>query len=218
MTLFGTLLLLHIAAGITALLAAVTAALSKMLDASHRVHVLAGRVFFWCMVLVCATAVPMTILHPSIFLALIAVFSFYLAFTGRRYAVNRRGHPSLADRIVSGGMTAASAGMIAYGGLLLARGAGSGIPLIVFGGIGGWLSLLDLKRMRAGGLKGAQRVAAHLTSMLAASIAALTAFAVTNISLRPGFLVWLAPTILITPLIVLWNRKVLAGRSGRVTG
>ena len=78
MTLFTVLAVLHVTAGATALLAAVIATAAKVVDGSHKWHVVSGQTFFWAMCVVCATAVPMTIIHPSTFLLLIAIFSFYL--------------------------------------------------------------------------------------------------------------------------------------------
>lgn len=37
------------------------------------------------------------------------------------------------------------------------------------------------------------------------TIAAVTAFVVTNVPVRPASVVWLAPTVVITPIIVVWN-------------
>ena len=45
--------------------------------------------------------------------------------------------------------------------------------------------------------------------MLAGLIATVTAFVVTNFSTTPEYLTWIAPSILIVPYIVYWNRKLL---------
>jgi hypothetical protein len=51
----------------------------------------------------------------------------------------------------------------------------------------------------------------HLQRMIGCFIAALTAFLVVNAKYLPeqipGFLYWLLPTIILTPLIVKWSRK-----------
>jgi hypothetical protein len=44
--------------------------------------------------------------------------------------------------------------------------------------------------------------------MLAGTIAAVTAFTVVNVRVEPAFVVWLAPTVALTPLIVYWNHRV----------
>ena len=71
------LLPLHILAGITSLLCA---ALAVSCEKGKKLHVLSGRTYFWGMVTIFLTAIPMSIISNNIFLFLIAVFSFYLAF------------------------------------------------------------------------------------------------------------------------------------------
>ena len=95
--LFKTLLTIHIIAGFTALAAAFTAIVSKTLDSAHSWHVYSGRIYSGGMVIIFLTAIPMSILHPSSFLFLIALFSFYLALAGWRLAKNRRGTPHPLD-------------------------------------------------------------------------------------------------------------------------
>ena len=47
--------------------------------------------------------------------------------------------------------------------------------------------------------------------MLAGTISALTAVLVVNFTFNPPFVLWLAPTALLTPLIVWWNRRLQGG-------
>lgn len=216
MVLFDILLVLHIGAGVTALIAAAVATITKYVDASHRIHVVAGTVFFIAMCLVCATAVPMSVIHPSTFLLLIALFSLYLVLTGWRYGRNRGGVATPFDWGIQAAMGIVSIGMVGYGIVLLAGGDMGGITMAVFGAIGAVLSGTGIRRLRSGALKGRRRIAAHLTNMLAATIAAVTAFVVTNVQADLSILPWLAPTVVITPIIVIWNRKILAGK--RVKG
>jgi hypothetical protein len=108
--------------------------------------------------------------------------------------------------------------MIVFGGILLARGRSMGTVLIVFGGIGIWLSSIDLRIFRAGGVKGRERIAQHLAMMLAGTIAALTAFSANFLGrMLPdslGFIAWLWPTLLIAPIITYWSRRARAGLVG----
>ncbi len=48
--------------------------------------------------------------------------------------------------------------------------------------------------------------------MMGASIAAATAFLVVNIQTNPVWITWIAPTVVITPLIIYLNRRVLYDR------
>ena len=74
-------LAIHIAAGTMAfLLAPVALATAK----GGKQHKRWGKVYLWSMGAVAATAVPMAFFFPVRFLALVAVFSFYFAFSGYR--------------------------------------------------------------------------------------------------------------------------------------
>ncbi len=75
------LLSVHIVAGFGSfLLAPVALATAK----GGRAHNRWGMVYLWSMGVVAATALPMALYRPVLFLALVAVFSFYLAFSGYR--------------------------------------------------------------------------------------------------------------------------------------
>ncbi|CAN5811817.1 hypothetical protein BH23GEM8_BH23GEM8_09210 [soil metagenome] len=211
----STLLLLHIAAGFTALAAAAVAILTKSLDLSHRWHVVSGRIFFLGMIGVFVTAVPLAILRPNPFLFLIAILSFYFALAGWRYATNRRGAPRRIDWASAGVMLLAGGIMIGFGVLLLSRGDSNGVTMVVLGAVGGALSAGDLRTLRAGGVRGTERIARHLTMMMAGTIATVTAFVVTNVEVQPEWIVWLAPTALLTPVIVMWDRRIRSGRKVR---
>ena len=151
----------------------------------------------------------MTLLRANLFLLLVAIFSFYQALTGWRIARNRTGQPSRLDWVAAGAMTTAGAGMIVFGGRMLLSGETLGIVMLAFGGIGGSFGLYDLRRFRRKPLTGKRRIAAHLSRMLGGTIAAVTAFVVTNFQFSPAFVLWLAPTIALVPLIVYWNRVIL---------
>jgi hypothetical protein len=98
---YRLLLAFHIAAGATALIAAV-GALGTL--KGGRWHVRAGRMFVVAMLVVFLTAVPMTLLRPNLFLFLVAVFSVYLVLTGWLRARNRSGVPTAAEWVAATGM------------------------------------------------------------------------------------------------------------------
>ncbi|MDZ7842135.1 MAG: hypothetical protein U5R46_15140 [Gammaproteobacteria bacterium] len=100
--------------------------------------------------------------------------------------------------------------MIGFGAAMIFGSDLNGITLLVFGGLGLTLSWLDLDAYRKGEYTGKQRIASHLGMMLGATIAAVTAFVVTNFTLEPAFILWIAPTVVILPLITYWTRRVLA--------
>ncbi len=202
---YDVLLPLHIASGTTALLsAAIALATSK----GGRWHAYSGRAFVIAMLGVFLTAVPMTLIRPNLFLLLIAIFSFYLAGTGWLRARNRTGVATGLDWAAAIVMVVAAVAMGARGLALIRSGDHMGIVLLVFGTIGGALSFTDLWLLRGARYRGVLRITVHLGRMLGATIAALTAFAVVNIRFEPAFVVWLAPTVVLTPLIFYWVARV----------
>jgi hypothetical protein len=212
---YSTLLFIHITAGSASLLGAAGAIATKVFDTKHKWHILAGRVFFVGMVLVFLTTLPMTLLKPNLFLFLIGIFSFYLAFTGWRKAVNRSGKAGLPDKLAAILMSITSIAMLGWGGWLsfVGLGDGNGITLIAFGAIGGLLARKDIRQNRGKSLKGIARIRAHLISMMAATIAATTAFLVVNLETDPILISWLLPSAIISPIIVWMSRKMLPSRS-----
>jgi hypothetical protein len=209
------LLIVHIVAGFTALTAAAVATLTKTLDVAHQWHVYSGTVFFWGMVVIFLTAIPLALIRPNTFLFLIAILSFYFALAGWRYATYRRGSPRPLDWGSASVMALAAGVMIIFGVFLLSHRNTNGITMIILGGIGATLSIVDLRTLQQGGAKGPERIVQHLTMMLAGTIATITAFVVTNVPVQPAFIVWLAPTVVITPIIVVWNRKIRGGKRPR---
>lgn len=71
----------HVTAGFSSFLLAPVALATAKGGKQHRRW---GMVYLWSMGVVAATALPMALYRPVLFLALVAVFSFYLAFAGYR--------------------------------------------------------------------------------------------------------------------------------------
>lgn len=111
------------------------------------------------MVVVFGTALPLAVLRPNPFLFLIAILSFYFALAGWRYATNRRGRPRPLDWISASVMAVAAGAMIVFGVFLLSRRNTNGITMLILGGIGAALSVVDLRTLNQGGAKGRERIA-----------------------------------------------------------
>ncbi len=104
--------------------------------------------------------------------------------------------------------------MIVYGAWSVAQGETVAIVVIVFSVlsiVNGWT---DMKILRAGPVTGRERIVQHLSHTLGATIATITAFAAINapkvVGYQPGLLLiaWLAPTIIIAPLMGRWEEKI----------
>jgi len=205
---YSTLLVIHIIAGFTAIFGAAGAITTKTLIPNHSWHICFGRAFFYGMVLVFLTTLPMTIIRPNLFLLLIGIFSIYLAWSGWRMAVNRTGIAKGRDLMAILIMACAAFMMIGWGGFLVFTGDGNGITLIVFGAIGSIFSISDFRQYTLGPVKGKERISAHLSAMMGATIAAVTAFLVVNVQTDPVWIAWIAPTVVITPFIVYQNQRL----------
>ena len=124
------LLPIHILAGIIAL---TCAAISVSSEKGKKNHILSGRTYFWCMVVIFLTAIPMSIISSNIFLFLIAIFSFYLAFAGMRFARNRKGVATILDWIAVCLMIFSGIGMWILAAIYFLNTNTQYIVLLVFG-------------------------------------------------------------------------------------
>ncbi len=200
------LLYIHILAGSISLIAAAFAVLSSK---GKKAHTLVGRTYFWGMAVIFFTAIPMSVASTNVFLFLIAIFSFYLAYAGMRFARNRTGKANFFDWTTIGLMVLSGMVMLFLAIFYFMNSNSQYITLIVFGFIAISLGYTDFKSYRNKSAIGKQRIARHLTNMLAGTIAVITALLVTNIHIEPVFILWILPTIIITPIIFWWNRKIL---------
>ena len=199
------LLVVHISAGSVSL---ATAGVALVTAKGGRRHVLAGRVYAIGMALVFLTAVPLAVLVSSSFLFLIALFSFYLVFAGWRFARNRRRQAHPVDWIAAAAIGITGLAMWGNGVVLALDGSSQWVTMFAFGGIAIALGLADA-RFHWTQPGGTRRVARHLTNMMAGTIATITAVTVVNVDMEPVWVPWILPTVVITPLIVWWNVRVL---------
>ena len=200
------LLPLHILAGSIAL---VCAGLAIGSEKGKKLHVLSGRTYFWSMVAIFSTAFPMSIINNNIFLFLISIFSFYLAFSGMRFAQNRGGIATTLDWIAVGLMMLSGISMWVLSAIYFFDDNSQFITLLVFGSLANILGFTDLRSYRNKTAKGKERISRHLTNMMGGTIAVITAVLVVNPPSDPEWVWWVLPTALISPIIFWWNVKVL---------
>ena len=201
------LLPIHILAGTIAVLCA---ALTVLSEKGKRVHVLSGKAYFWGMATIFLTAIPMSIISSNVFLFLVAIFSFYLAFAGMRFAKNRTGIAATSDWLAVSFMGLSGLGMLILAAIYFANDNSRYIVLLVFGFLAIALGYGDLTSYINKTATGKERISRHLTNMLGGTIAVVTAFLVTAVELKPAWVLWVLPTVLITPVIFWWNRKILS--------
>ncbi|TVR50203.1 MAG: hypothetical protein EA386_00580 [Rhodobacteraceae bacterium] len=200
------ILMLHILAGFAAL---ANAGLALGTTKGGLAHRRAGQGYVLAMLVVTLTTFPLVYIRPSLFLLVIAVFSFYLVFTGWRAGVLRDGRPRWGDHLAGGVMALTGVVMLVLGATGLQDGGAQPITLMVFGAIGLTLALSDWRDWATGPVTGKPRIARHLTRMLAGSIATVTATLAVNVTFLPQLVIWLGPTALITPVIFWWNARIL---------
>jgi len=200
------LLPIHILAGTIALLCA---ALAVSSEKGKRLHVLSGRTYFWGMATIFLTAIPMSIISNNIFLFLIAIFSFYLAFAGMRFARNRKGVATTLDWIAVSLMILSGLGMWILAAIYFSNTNTQYIVLLIFGFLAIALGYADFKSHKNKSAIGKERISRHLTNMMGGTIAVVTAVLVVNPPFEPEWVWWVLPTVMITPLIFWWNSKIL---------
>jgi uncharacterized membrane protein len=191
MSLFNCLLALHIAGGTVALLSGPVPMLSRK---GSRLHRRAGDIYAVAMMLTVVLALVLAAMKGNVLLLVIAVFSFFLVFSGvRAIAFRRGGRPSWADH----GVCVLTVGFSLW---LLGRGVTSGdITSLFFGIAGAALALRQLRLMRR---PGTDWLEAHLSSMGGGYIATVTAFLVVNLTFLPQAVVFIAPTLIGMPIMI----------------
>ena len=200
------LLPIHILAGIISL---ISAALAVSSEKGKKLHVLSGRAYFWGMATIFLTAIPMSIITSNIFLFLIAIFSFYLAFAGMRFARNRKGIVTTLDWTAVGLMILSGTGMWMLAAIYFLNSNTQYIVLLVFGFLAITLGYADFRSYKNNAATGKERISRHLTNMMGGTIAVITAVLVVNPPFQPEWVWWVLPTVLITPIIFWWKAKVL---------
>jgi hypothetical protein len=200
------LLAIHVAAGTLALVVAPAAMVTAKGGAAHRRW---GRIYYRAMAMVALTAVVVALWRPDPFLAMVAVFSYYFAFTGRRILLHKR--PDRGERAsrldwgAAGVAAATSAGLVVLGivrpGEVWAR---LGVVAVVFGVVGLAFAGRQLWRFARPPADPMRWWFAHMTGMLASYLAAVTAFSVVNFTVLPTTVRWLWPTLVGSPLIAVW--------------
>ncbi len=197
---------IHILAGTVALLVAPIALLTVKGGPTHRRW---GKVYFWAMAGVAATAIVVGFWRSILFLVLTAVFSFYAALSGYRVLYRKR--TDLGQRASALDWAAAVITLVASVALV-ALGFTQPTPTfqrlstvaIVFGGVGFSLAGLDVWQFWSPPADKRAWWYKHMANMIGSYIAAVTAFSVVNFHFLPTTLRWLWPTMIGSPLIAIW--------------
>jgi uncharacterized membrane protein len=209
--LFKVLLPLHIGFGILGLL---LGSLVLVLKKGDRRHKLMGRLFLVSMGLSAGVSFALSAIHPNTFLFLVGLWTIFLVGTGYAYirlaASAGDDFPRMIIRMLALVMLLAGVVFVSWGFSLITRGGTFGMVLIAFGAAGLVFVRQDFLFLRRGADRGIL-IPRHLQRMTGAFIAAFTAFLVVNANgwelPVPGFVWWLLPSAVLTPLIVRWSAR-----------
>lgn len=200
------LLFVHVLGGGVALAALPVALIARKV---RGVHTVSGLVFVGGMGAAVISALPLAWLVSSPFLAGVSLFTAYMILSGWRW-LRRPGFGTTArwGRGLAAAMFVSATAMVVVGVQQFLAGDTLGIVLLVFAAIGSSLAAEDLTTLAAKRSVGkARRTQLHLGRMIGAGIATVTAVLVVNVTLEPQWALWLAPTLVGTPMIALWTAR-----------
>lgn len=203
----------HVAGGLLALVIALVPMVARKGGAWH---VRAGKIYFWAMMWVMASALVLSCTRKFVFFLVgVTVLAFYDTFTGVRclylkggVARNARGQP--LDWAIT-------AGVLVFGGVMAGHGLFNprinpmvAILTVLFAGLILSEAIKDVGRFFRPSPDPKWWWYYHMERMMGSWIAGMTALAVNQIGPRiPGsyrIWVWIGPALLIVPIIVLWVR------------
>jgi len=206
------LLYLHILAGFISLGIAYFLLFIKK---GNKRHKKLGMIYVYGMSTIFVTAIPLSLLGEfNPFLFVIAIFSFYLAFSGYRQGRDRNGARERIDKVL--GVFITATGILFYSMAVSAYLVEDSmwITSVIFGTIALVFGINDSFRMKIVERPNFyDRTNLHLNLMLGGTIATTTAFIVTIDPFATLWLNWVAPTIVGTPIIIYFSRRELAKKA-----
>ena len=199
-------LTVHVIAGGGAFVLAPLALVTAKGGKAHRRW---GKIYFWCMAVVGFTALIMAIYLPILFLALVAVFSFYAAFAAYRVLGQKaawKGEPVVRGLDWGAAILcfSSSAALALFGAIRPEIVQNLRIPAIVFGAIGMRISGRAMWRFTHPPTEKMFWWYAHLQGMIGSYIAAWTAFCLVTIGplVHEAQWLWLVPVSIGLPAII----------------
>jgi uncharacterized membrane protein len=206
--LLASLLVLHIASGMTAL---VTGGIASFTHKGGRGHRRSGRWYFWSMSGVFVTAVAISLLKSLVFLFMIGFFSYYFVVRGYRLlylkGLGRLQKAAPLDWAISGSALLFGIGLVVWAVQQKLAGNSFWPVPTVFGFVSVASALADMRTYTKGPKTKQHWLTGHIASMGGGYIATWTAFVVTNIKFLPPVFVWLTPSAIGAVLISLSIRK-----------
>ena len=200
--LYKILLYAHITGGCIALLSGLVSMFTKK---GSKPHKQAGKIFSVNMWAVILTAISISIMKYHAFLFMVGVFSLFQNYYGYRAIKNKSLKPNWLDWVILV-IACLNTGLMFY----------SRNPiLIAFGVISILLCIQQIRLyIQINQQKEIHKLTwlkQHIGMMMGTYIATVTAFLVVNSNgvfpSEYNIVVWLTPTIILTPLIIFWTKK-----------
>lgn len=201
-------------------LACLAALLAVVTAKGGWIHRLAGRVFFWAMIVGTAGVIWTSISTNALFTLLVAILSGYLAISGYRvlylkHPVPRATigptRPGALDKGAAQFTLVACCALVAWGVMASYEGWVAGNPLdvmapvmIVLGLLGAMMALGDMKRLRRPPEDPNHWLRTHAVRMLAAATVVITAASLGTLTMLPELVRWLMPIAIGSAAIVAW--------------
>lgn len=205
MDIFRFILALHILGGSIGLISGTIVLILKKGDKYHKTI---GSIFFWGMNLAGLCSFVLAVMHPNNFLFVVGIFTLYMNLTARSYLKFKRKDAAInfRDAIPTIGMVVAAFFFVVVGIKIISKDS-FGWVLLSFAFISLRFVVADYMFFKGKSKFANQWLLSHLQRMIGTYIASITAFLVVNINFKPAFVIWLAPTVLLVPLIIYWSRK-----------
>ena len=174
-------------------------------------HKRLGKWFSWSMIIssVISLVIARMPNHINTFLFLIGIFTIYMVLAGNRaltFKSVKKTKANLTDKLVSGIMALSALLMIGFGVNGLINGYSHSILFLFFGIIGLFLPYGDYKLFKTTLDNRKLWLINHLSRMLGALIASVTAFIVAGMH-QDTLWAWITPSVLGTVYIVYWIKK-----------
>ncbi|MEP2237473.1 MAG: hypothetical protein ABJI22_03865 [Maribacter sp.] len=189
----------------------ITGIASIVVKKGQQNHKLLGKWFSWSMIIssVISLVVARMPNHINTFLFLIGIFTIYMVLAGNRaltFKSTKKTKANLTDKLVSGIMAICALLMIGFGVTGLLNGFSHSILYLFFGIIGLFLPYGDYKLFKNTLNNRKLWLINHLSRMLGALIASVTAFFVAGMH-QDNLWAWITPSVLGTAYIIYWIKK-----------
>ncbi len=184
---------------------------SMAVKKGSKLHKRLGNIFSYSMITSCVLILPIAWLpnHESLFLFLISLFTIYLILSGRQaltFKLRSKQKASTLDLVISSTMFIFSLFMLGYGLYGLFTPVEDHILLMIFGGLGVFLTSRNFALYKNFKTQKKAWLLAHLTYMIGGLISAVTAFIVAGLKLWT-LAAWVLPSVIGTIFIIYWRRK-----------